>query len=117
VHWPKTMLPENARVPIEGLSGQSFDMEVILNRGTSFVAGLMLQSWSGVQGSAAILYDWENSQLEVRTRNGCSFHMCTCACTGSLLCYILYLDCLESICLHVPHRHMSMFQGWSCVQG
>jgi hypothetical protein len=66
VHWPPTMLPENARVPIEGLSGSSFDIEVIINRGTSFVAGLMLQSWSSVQGSAAVLYDWENSVLEVR---------------------------------------------------
>lgn len=66
VQWPSTEVPEGVRMPIEGLTGQAFDIEVVLHRGSSYVAGLMLQSWSSGQGSAAILYDWENSLLEVR---------------------------------------------------
>ena len=67
--WPPTPLPANSRLPIDGLSGQAFDIELVLHRGSSFVAGLMLQSWNSGAGSAAILYDFDNSLLEVRPRS------------------------------------------------
>ena len=65
--WEPTALPANARMPLEGLTGQTFDIELVLHRGSSYVTGLMLQSWNAGQGSAAVLYDWENSLLEVCT--------------------------------------------------
>jgi hypothetical protein len=67
VSWERTTLPANSRLPLEGLGGAALDLELVIHRGHSFVAGLMLQSWNSGQGSAAILYDWENSLLEVRT--------------------------------------------------
>ena len=66
VKWPPTPLPANVRVPLDGVTGMALDLELVFSRGSSMVAGIMLQSWAVGQGSAAILYDWDNSVLEVR---------------------------------------------------
>lgn len=66
VSWPATTVPAGVRMPLEGLRGAALDMEVVLERGTSLISGITIESWSSNQGSAAVLYDWEASQLEVR---------------------------------------------------
>lgn len=65
VSWPATTVQAGVRVPLEGLAGRALDMEVVLERGSALISGIMIESWSPNQGSAAILYDWESSQLEV----------------------------------------------------
>lgn len=67
VSWPATTLPPGVRVPLEGVSGGALDLEVVLERGTALISGVMIETWASNQGSAAILYDWESSQLEVRS--------------------------------------------------
>lgn len=57
------------RVPLEGVSGRCVDVEVVLERQSALISGLTLQSWTSSQGAAAILYDWDSSQLEVRARS------------------------------------------------
>eukprot|EP00803_Ostreobium_quekettii_P007372 evm.model.scf_89.9 EVM.evm.TU.scf_89.9 scf_89:38243-42484(-) len=52
--------------PLPGISGQALDLNVTLERGSSDAAGILLRSWHvGGEGSAAIIYDWERSSLEV----------------------------------------------------
>eukprot|EP00892_Ulva_mutabilis_P009472 jgi/Ulvmu1/6898/UM031_0104.1 len=65
VSWPATQLPAGMRVPLEGVAGGALDLEVVLERGTALISGIMIESWAPNQGSAAVLYDWESSQLEV----------------------------------------------------
>jgi hypothetical protein len=77
VTWQRTVLPNSVRVPLEGVAGPMLDVEVVMRQGTALISGLTLQSWTSSQGSAAILYDWQSSQLEVRrlchlTRSRCA---------------------------------------------
>lgn len=67
VSWGYTVVPAETRIPLEGVSGLQLDIEVVLRRGHSVLAGLMLESWSAASGATAILYDWDNRLLEVRT--------------------------------------------------
>ena len=72
--WPRTQLAPNIRVPMEGVSGRCVDVELVMERQSALISGLILQSWASTQGAAAILYDWDSSQLEVCT------HACMRSC-------------------------------------
>eukprot|EP00210_Caulerpa_lentillifera_P005074 g4847.t1 len=53
-------------IAVEELQGQSLDFEIELERGTSEAAGLLIRSWRvGGEGTAAIVFDWERSCLDV----------------------------------------------------
>jgi hypothetical protein len=69
-----TQLPPQNRVKLEGVSGRCLDMEIVFERQSALISGMMLQSWTSSQGSAAILYDWNSSQLEVCSQR--EFHTC-----------------------------------------
>ena len=74
--WPRTQLAPNVRVPLKGVSGRCLDVELVLERQNALISGLTLQSWTSTQGAAAVLYDWDSSQLEVRIQS-CT-HVCLC---------------------------------------
>jgi len=59
------LFPEEP-IPVEDTSGQALDIEVVLMKGSSDAAGLLIRSWRvGGEGTAAIVFDWERSCLEV----------------------------------------------------
>ena len=58
-------------MPLEGASGRCLDVEVVLERQSALISGLNLQSWTSSQGAAAVLYDWNSSQLEVPSLSVC----------------------------------------------
>lgn len=66
--WGYSVLPAETRIPLQGVAGLQLDIEVVLCRGHSVIAGVMLESWSSAAGATAILYDWDNRLLEVRIR-------------------------------------------------
>lgn len=59
------LFPEEP-IPVEELQGQSLDIEMELEPGTSEAAGILIRSWRvGGEGTAAIVFDWERSCLEI----------------------------------------------------
>jgi hypothetical protein len=87
--WPRTQLPPNMRMPLEGVPGRCLDVEVVLERQTALISGLTLQSWSSAYGATAILYDWNSSQLEVR-----SHHFFAALCNAFLYKLISSEQCI-----------------------
>lgn len=66
--WQLESLPLSPEepIPVEGTRGQALDIEVKLEKGSSDAAGLLIRSWNvGGEGTAAIVFDWERSCLEV----------------------------------------------------
>lgn len=66
--WRRENLPvsPDESIAIEGTRSQALDIEVKLEKGSSDAAGLLIRSWRvGGEGTAAIVFDWERSCLEV----------------------------------------------------
>lgn len=67
IHWAGVEVPDQVMIPVVGVSGRCLDMEMTIRQGTSLLSGFVLHSWNAAgEGSAAILFDWESSMLEVR---------------------------------------------------
>ncbi|KAK9813362.1 hypothetical protein WJX73_002296 [Symbiochloris irregularis] len=49
--------------------GLAIDLTLHLERHTCKAAGLLVRSWVASEGNAAIIFDWENSRLEVITED------------------------------------------------
>ena len=104
IAWPRTQLAPNVRVPMEGVSGQCVDVELVLERQSALISGLILQSWTSTQGAAAVLYDWDSSQLEVRT--------CMHACMYTVICTAE--RCISSA-VNESRFSAGQCDPWTCV--
>ncbi|GMH42910.1 hypothetical protein BSKO_10832 [Bryopsis sp. KO-2023] len=58
------LYPEES-TPLEGVGGQSLDIELTIERGTSTAAGVQVRAWESDGENCLILFDWDTTTLEV----------------------------------------------------